>query len=584
MGAVSKAVDVVTDVVDDVVTAVDNTVQSALDDPVNTAIRIGATMVAGPAGLAAANTAISLGQGEDLGTSLEQGAKGYATAAIGAEVGAGVAGETGSTTAGNMASGATKSALSGGDPLTGAITSGINSSISEAAKAMSDQEFENWAKEQAAQDYDNAYSPTEQDVLAADPSIQMNFPLSTPTDATGPGYYDEISGAFVPDTNGGLQGPLTEASGTGTIDAPVADMTGLNPQPTEFTTPTDNTPAESFDPTGTKTIASGLKFAVNAAMNPSSLGSTGFNYSALSPLTAAPAAAFAAPQFLDTSAQYLGGKPATATTTEPSTARLQELKQLYEGLTPELASVMADRGVANPQATQDPSMTTTRFMADGGSTDLSKFADSLNPTSSNIGLTKTYSPNMLPAAPLMSNPMKLNPLRHLHESLISRQRTAGGLANGGLPQKYAEAMPAGHKPEFITGLTGYYATGKGTGQSDEIDAMLHDGDYVADADLVAALGDGSSKAGAEALEKFRRQIPHQEHAVGGSAVPAKIADGEYVFPASFVTAIGGGDNKAGAKILDKMREAIRAHKRSAPTTKIPPKAKSPLEYLKMVKG
>jgi high-affinity K+ transport system ATPase subunit B len=64
-------------------------------------------------------------------------------------------------------------------------------------------------------------------------------------------------------------------------------------------------------------------------------------------------------------------------------------------------------------------------------------------------------------------------------------------------------------------------------------------------------------------------------------VPAQIADGEYVFPANFVTAIGHGDNKAGAKLLDKMREEVRAHKRSAPDTKIPPKAKSPLEYLKM---
>jgi hypothetical protein len=133
-------------------------------------------------------------------------------------------------------------------------------------------------------------------------------------------------------------------------------------------------------------------------------------------------------------------------------------------------------------------------------------------------------------------------------------------------------------------LTGYYAQGKGTGQSDDIPAMLHDGDYVADADLVAALGDGSSKAGAEALEKFRRQIPHQQSAEGGAIVPAKIADGEYVFPASFVTAIGRGDNKAGAKLLDAMRQEIRAHKRSAPTSKIPPKAKSPLDYLKMVKG
>lgn len=153
-------------------------------------------------------------------------------------------------------------------------------------------------------------------------------------------------------------------------------------------------------------------------------------------------------------------------------------------------------------------------------------------------------------------------------------------AHGGKIHEYENAAPEGHHPEFITGLTGYYAHGGGTGQSDDIPAMLHDGDYVADADLVAALGDGSSKAGAQALEHFRRSIPHHEGA-GGHPVPAQIADGEYVFPANFVTAIGHGDNKAGAKLLDKMREEVRAHKRSAPDTKIPPKAKSPLEYLKM---
>jgi hypothetical protein len=109
--------------------------------------------------------------------------------------------------------------------------------------------------------------------------------------------------------------------------------------------------------------------------------------------------------------------------------------------------------------------------------------------------------------------------------------------------------------------------------------MLHDGDYVIDADAVAALGDGSSKAGAQSLENMRQTIPHH-HSAGGKAVPAKIADGEYVFPASFVTALGSGDNKAGARLLDKMREELRKHKRSAPDSKIPPKALSPLEYMK----
>jgi len=138
-----------------------------------------------------------------------------------------------------------------------------------------------------------------------------------------------------------------------------------------------------------------------------------------------------------------------------------------------------------------------------------------------------------------------------------------------------------HKPEFITGHTGYYAQGGGTGQSDDIPALLKDGDYVMDADIVAALGDGSNKAGAEALHHFMSQFPHkhyENHSQGGH-INAMIADGEFVFPSSLVTALGGGSNKEGAKKLDEMREKIREHKRSASANKIPPKAKSPLSYM-----
>jgi hypothetical protein len=101
-----------------------------------------------------------------------------------------------------------------------------------------------------------------------------------------------------------------------------------------------------------------------------------------------------------------------------------------------------------------------------------------------------------------------------------------GMRDGGTP----EAL--GH-PEVASRMDfrqGSYVHGPGDGQSDDIPAMLADGEYVFDADTVAALGNGSSKAGAEAL--------------------------------------------------DKMRESIRAHKRSAPINKIPPPAKSPLAYLK----
>lgn len=56
--------------------------------------------------------------------------------------------------------------------------------------------------------------------------------------------------------------------------------------------------------------------------------------------------------------------------------------------------------------------------------------------------------------------------------------------------------------------------GEGTGQSDEIEGttpsgrpvLLSDGEYVIDAPTVAALGDGSTKAGARRLDDMRKQI------------------------------------------------------------------------------
>jgi hypothetical protein len=82
-------------------------------------------------------------------------------------------------------------------------------------------------------------------------------------------------------------------------------------------------------------------------------------------------------------------------------------------------------------------------------------------------------------------------------------------------------------------------------------------------------------------------VPHKgSHYVQGAGggqddlIPAKLADGEYVFDAEIVAALGDGSNKEGAKKLDAMREAIRKHKRSGSVKTIPPMAKSPLQYLK----
>ncbi len=50
---------------------------------------------------------------------------------------------------------------------------------------------------------------------------------------------------------------------------------------------------------------------------------------------------------------------------------------------------------------------------------------------------------------------------------------------------------------------GYAVRGKGTGRSDEIEALLSDGEYVMDAETVALLGDGSNEAGAKRLDEMR---------------------------------------------------------------------------------
>ena len=254
-------------------------------------------------------------------------------------------------------------------------------------------------------------------------------------------------------------------------------------------------------------------------------------------------------------------------------AAREKNKDILTQLEPSLAEEFRSRGYG-----EDNVEPTYGYASGGSTTSTSGLMDLSDPKS--LPFVNT-APAMLQGSPVARRtPATPNPLRQLYSKMSSHDM---GMAKGGLPHKYAEAAPDGHNPEFITGLTGYYASGGGTGQSDDIPAMLHDGDYVMDAETVSALGDGSSKAGREVLDGFRSKVPHRDRQEG-SAVPAKIADGEYVFPAAFVTSLGNGDNKRGAKILDGLREKLREHKRSAPSTKIPPKAKSPLDYIKQAKG
>jgi len=84
--------------------------------------------------------------------------------------------------------------------------------------------------------------------------------------------------------------------------------------------------------------------------------------------------------------------------------------------------------------------------------------------------------------------------------------------------------------------------------------------------------------------KMRGDFRHGAHVAGpgdgqSDDIPAMLADGEYVLDSEIVAALGNGSTKAGSKLLDKFRQEIRAHKRSGSINSIPPKSKSPLQYL-----
>jgi hypothetical protein len=117
-----------------------------------------------------------------------------------------------------------------------------------------------------------------------------------------------------------------------------------------------------------------------------------------------------------------------------------------------------------------------------------------------------------------------NPLASAGAGLSSLP--SGMMAEGG--QAHGASDDGEHIPEFITGATGNYVKGRGTGQSDEIPAMLADGEWVADADIVSALGDGSSDAGAELLDAFRHVIRDHKRSASSDKIPPKASPLEYM--------------------------------------------------------
>jgi hypothetical protein len=62
-------------------------------------------------------------------------------------------------------------------------------------------------------------------------------------------------------------------------------------------------------------------------------------------------------------------------------------------------------------------------------------------------------------------------------------------------------------------------------------------------------------------------------------VPAMLANGEFVIPADVVSKLGNGSNDAGANVLDEFLQVIRQHAQNHDPKKLPPDSKGALAYL-----
>jgi hypothetical protein len=96
----------------------------------------------------------------------------------------------------------------------------------------------------------------------------------------------------------------------------------------------------------------------------------------------------------------------------------------------------------------------------------------------------------------------------------------------------------------------------------------------------------AAKGGLPAMHKGREDFRDGKHVAGegdgqSDDIPAMLADGEFVFPADVVSALGNGSTKAGTDKLYEMMHSVRDRARSKGRKDLPPPAlKSPLDYLK----
>lgn len=149
-------------------------------------------------------------------------------------------------------------------------------------------------------------------------------------------------------------------------------------------------------------------------------------------------------------------------------------------------------------------------------------------------------------------------------------------------------MGRGYIPRSFSYAAGGGAIrGHGKGQEDNITTSIPEDSYIIDASTVSDIGDGSTEAGFEELDRyFGVSSPSSSSYISkahGGRIPAKVSNGEYELTPEQVTQLGHGSNERGVKILDRLVNEVRKKKRNS-GQQLPPKAKSVEGYIKRIGG
>lgn len=100
------------------------------------------------------------------------------------------------------------------------------------------------------------------------------------------------------------------------------------------------------------------------------------------------------------------------------------------------------------------------------------------------------------------------PINQPHHSSVGLGSLINPPPNQSSYSAFAQGGNVEHNPEFYSegGLKHTYVKGSGDGTSDSVPAMLANGEFVIPADVVSALGNGSSDSGSLVLDEFLKTI------------------------------------------------------------------------------